>query len=167
MHSLPILLYATIYRLEFQYGFSVPVSQLEGVCGRLCPALCVCCGGTHLHARKSQVLPWGNFPELLQLKKYPPWNISDISWICCNSCICSVLCHCHQLSALINFTFHISAIIRQANRECVDISQPLFNQTKQCESSKTLGGGLMCVCKIEAWRSVTVGLLLRDNYPLK
>ena len=55
-----LVLFATTCRLEFQYGVSVPVPQLEGVCGRLCPALCLCCGGTHLHARKSQVLPWGN-----------------------------------------------------------------------------------------------------------
>lgn len=52
--------YATVYRLEFQYGFSVPVSQLEGVCGRLCSTLCLCCGGAYFHAWKSQVLPWGN-----------------------------------------------------------------------------------------------------------
>lgn len=77
MHLLPILpchpsvshlivgVCATVYRLEFQYGFGVPVSQLEGVCGRLRPALRVRRGGTYLHARKSQVLPWGNdiFPN--------------------------------------------------------------------------------------------------------
>lgn len=69
MHALPILPHHSsvsalivigVYRLEFQYGFSIPVSQLEGVCGRLCPALCLCRGGTYLHAWKSQVLPWGN-----------------------------------------------------------------------------------------------------------
>lgn len=55
-----LVLFATTCRLEFQYGVCIPVSQLEGVCGRLCPALCLCRGGTHLHAWKSQVLPWGN-----------------------------------------------------------------------------------------------------------
>lgn len=47
-------------RLELQYGLCVPVSQLEGVCGCLRFAVCVCCGGTYLHAWKPQVLPWGN-----------------------------------------------------------------------------------------------------------
>lgn len=58
--DLSLVLYAMVYRLEFQHGVSIPVSQLEGVCGRLCPALCMCCGGTYLHAWESQVLPWGN-----------------------------------------------------------------------------------------------------------
>lgn len=56
---LSLLLCVTIYRLELQHGFSIPVSQLEGVCGRMRPALCVCCSGTYLYARKSQILPWG------------------------------------------------------------------------------------------------------------
>lgn len=63
----------------------------------------------------------------------------------------------------INFTFNISRTIHQANWTI----QQLFNQTKGCESSKTPGGGLVHVYKIEAWRFVTVGLLLQDNYPLK
>lgn len=62
--------YATVCRLEFQYGFSIPVSQLEGVCGCLCPALCLRCGGTYLHARKSPVLPWGNGSWKVRCAKY-------------------------------------------------------------------------------------------------
>lgn len=58
--SLVSVLCVTVPRLELQHGFSVPVPQLEGVCGRLRPALRLCRRGTHLHARKSQILPGGN-----------------------------------------------------------------------------------------------------------
>lgn len=97
---LSLLLCATVYRMEFQYGFSVPVSQLEGVCGRLCPALCVCCGGTYLHARKSQILPRGN---QIFLNCYSSTNVhtdihwcSDISRICCISCIFKICLRAYQ-----------------------------------------------------------------------
>lgn len=46
-------------------------------------------------------------------------------------------------------------------------SQQLLNQTKRCETSKTPGGNLVQVYKIEARRFVTAGLLLQDNYTLK
>lgn len=48
--SLWLVFNATVYRLELQYGVSVPVPQLEGVCGGLCAALCVRRGGINLHA---------------------------------------------------------------------------------------------------------------------
>ncbi len=57
-------------------------------------------------------------------------------------------------------------MVHQANWEHLDISQQMFNQTKQRESPITLGGGLLRVCKIKYWISVTVALL-QDNYPLK
>lgn len=38
------------HRLEFQYGFSLSVPQLEGVCGGVCTSLCLLCGGPNIHA---------------------------------------------------------------------------------------------------------------------
>ena len=43
-------LFSVFFRLEFQHGLSLPVPQLEGVCGGLRPALRLCRGGPHLYA---------------------------------------------------------------------------------------------------------------------
>lgn len=97
-------------------------------------------------------------PLIITAHKYSHWYGFSAS-----PCCLTVLCHRHQLSPLISFTFSISRLMHQANWEYLDISQQMFNQTKQCESSRILGGGLIHVYKIDAWRSVTAGLLLRDN----
>lgn len=41
---------ASLCRLEFQYGFSLPVPQLESVCGGVCTAVCLCSGSSHFYA---------------------------------------------------------------------------------------------------------------------
>lgn len=78
----------TVYRLEFQYGFSVPVSQLEGVRGRLRPALRVCCRSTNLHARKPQILPRGKPISLNCWRRMLTYEIALISPE--STCICGI-----------------------------------------------------------------------------
>lgn len=99
-----LLLCATVYRLELQHGFSIPVPQLEGVCGCVCPAVCVCCGGTYLHAWKSQILPWGKSVFLNYCSLHTE-NLSDLSSARCISGIlnntltkCCVIPHLKNMS---------------------------------------------------------------------
>lgn len=45
--------------MELQHGFGISVPQLEGICSGVCSAMCLFCGGSHLHARKSKILSRG------------------------------------------------------------------------------------------------------------
>lgn len=50
---------ASLRRLEFQHGFSLPVPQLESVCGGVCTAVCLCSGSSHFYAWEPPLLPGG------------------------------------------------------------------------------------------------------------
>lgn len=83
--------------------------------------------------------------------------------MCCISsypreCLVMVLC-CPQLSSVLH-----SASFRQIEITWTFPRRCLIRQ-KQCESFSAVGG--LCMWKIEAQRSVTVGLPLQHNYPLK
>lgn len=45
--------------MELQHGFGISVPQLEGICSGVCSSMCLLCGGSHLHARKSKILSRG------------------------------------------------------------------------------------------------------------
>lgn len=114
-----------VHRLELQYGLSIPVPQLEGVCGRMCPALCGCGGGSYLHAWKSQILPGG---EQIFLSFYdvthPESAASVISlWILWNT----DTHHCH--------------LFYNSKEICKNISGSWHFLINLHEPSKTLEGG--------------------------
>lgn len=46
-------------RLEFQHGLSLPVPQLESVCGGVCAPVCLCSGSSHFYAWEPPLLPGG------------------------------------------------------------------------------------------------------------
>lgn len=50
---------ASLCRLEFQHGFSLPVPQLASVCGGVCAAVCLCSGSTHFYAWEPPLLLGG------------------------------------------------------------------------------------------------------------
>lgn len=46
-------------RLEFQHGLSLPIPQLESVCGGVCAAVRLCSGSSHFYAWEPPLLPGG------------------------------------------------------------------------------------------------------------
>lgn len=118
--------FALVYRLELQHGFSVSVSQLEGVCGCVCLALRWSRGRPYLHARKSQVLPGGK-----QISWRHVW-VKAVTVSPPESERVMVPCLWPQLSGPIIFTFSTC----QTNQEHFDIFQQMTSSLNSMSHAK-------------------------------
>lgn len=54
-----LIVSASLCRLEFQHGLSLPVPQLESVCGGVCTPVCLCGSSSHFYAWEPPLLPGG------------------------------------------------------------------------------------------------------------
>lgn len=104
------------------------------------------------------------FSKLLLLNKSLHWNSYDPSWICCNSCIFknAVSLSPTCLSVL---TFNICRIVHQVIESTWTFPNIFLIRSNSVSHLKLLEEALYV--QIKAWKFVTVGLLLQDNYPLK